>query len=537
MTTTRSGLIATLLGLVALALGLLSPYAMATRAATPDRILVYVGSGTSNPGFTNFGAAAGRPVDTGGYLLADLSSYACILLPPKTQAFSAAEKSAIAAYLAGGGRVLAMGDYATYAPEANATMTDLAATLGAGLSIVNAPVNDAKQSTSNIAASPLTIGVVQLAYGAIAAVAVSPAVNPTAQELVRAAGGTPFVAAAKVGDGIFVLSGDFHVFSNGLSHAYTTHDNGIFAGDLCGTPATNTPPSITRSQHSYQVAEGTTAMAGGTYVDRDGDPVTLSASFGTVADNGNGSWSWSWPMTDGPDQSRTATVTVSDGKGGTASTTYYLLVYNVAPTITALTAGPAVAGQPVAFTATATDPSPDDMAAGLVWDWTVDGEWAGAQSSTFAASFTDCAAHTVTAQVLDKDSGMSEPVSVTVTGVEARFLAPLEQGRYNAVRAGRVVPVQVAVGCGGVAQTGLAPAIQLLKGDASAGDESGTIPVETTSASAADTTGVMRPVEGGYLYNLQVPGDAKAGDLYTIRVRPFGDADQGAGITVVLAIK
>ena len=137
----------------------------------------------------------------------------------------------------------------------------------------------------------------------------------------------------------------------------------------------------------------------------------------------------------------------------------------------------------------------------------------------------------------DQDWGVSTPMSITVTGVEARFLAPLEEGRYNTVRAGRVVPVQVAVGCGGAAQTGLAPAIQLLKGDASAGEESGTIPVETTSSSAADTTGVMRPVEDGYLYNLQVPADAKAGDLYTIRVRPFGDAQPGAGITVVLAIK
>ncbi len=242
-------------------------------------------------------------------------------------------------------------------------------------------------------------------------------------------------------------------------------------------------------------------------------------------------------MTDGPDQTQFATITVSDGKGGTATTTYYLLVYNVAPTITALTAGPAVAGQPVVFTATATDPSPDDMAAGLVWDWTVDGEWAGPQSSTFATSFTDCAAHTVTAQVLDKDGGVSQPVSATVAVYEARFLAPLEEGRYNAVRAGRVVPVQVAVGCGGVAQTGLAPAIQLLKGDASAGEESGTIPVETTSASAADTTGVMRAVEGGYLYNLQVPGNAKPGDLYTIRARPFGDGNPDAGIAVVLLIK
>ena len=61
--------------------------------------------------------------------------------------------------------------------------------------------------------------------------------------------------------------------------------------------------------------------------------------------------------------------------------------------------------------------------------------------------------------------------------------------------------------------------------------------METTSSSAADITGVMRAVDGGYLYNLQVPGDARPGDLYTIRVRPFGDGNPDAGLAVVLLIK
>ena len=61
-------------------------------------------------------------------------------------------------------------------------------------------------------------------------------------------------------------------------------------------------------------------------------------------------------------------------------------------------------------------------------------------------------------------------------------------------------------------------------------------PGEITTPTA-DPTGVMRPVEGGYLSNLQVPGDAKPGDLYTIRVRPFGDGNPDAGIAVVLLLK
>ena len=231
MTTTRSRLIATVLGLVALTLGLVSPTAMVTRAATPDRILVYVGNSGISEGYTRFGTAAGRRVDTSYVLPADLSPYACIVLPLNHDVFWATQKTAFAQYLAGGGRILALGGSTTSA-RANATMTDLATTLGTGLSIIPTPLYDYSGSTSNIAASPLTTGVVRIGFGGASALAVTPEANPTAAALVRNSGGTPIVAAARVGNGVFVLSGDSHVFSDALDHAYTVHDNGIFVAAL-----------------------------------------------------------------------------------------------------------------------------------------------------------------------------------------------------------------------------------------------------------------------------------------------------------------
>jgi hypothetical protein len=52
----------------------------------------------------------------------------------------------------------------------------------------------------------------------------------------------------------------------------------------------------------------------------------------------------------------------------------------------------------------------------------------------------------------------------------------------------------------------------------------------------------MRPVEGGYIYNLRVPTSiggvaVVANDVLTIRVRPFGDDNPGAGMYVLLKIR
>jgi hypothetical protein len=86
--------------------------------------------------------------------------------------------------------------------------------------------------------------------------------------------------------------------------------------------------------------------------------------------------------------------------------------------------------------------------------------------------------------------------------------------------------VKVNIGCGTTNLTTLQPAIQLLNGDATPEADSGTTAI-TASVSSADTGQFMRPVDGGYIYNLQTPS-AAAGTKYTIRVNPWGAPPAGS---------
>jgi Concanavalin A-like lectin/glucanases superfamily len=239
-----------------------------------------------------------------------------------------------------------------------------------------------------------------------------------------------------------------------------------------------------------------------------------------------------------------ATVKVTDTAGTSDSKSFNVVVENVAPSVTAITTSGtnAVTGAAATFTGAATDPSSADMTAGLGWQWSVDGGTysASSTSNVLSQAFTSCGDHTVTARAMDKDGGVSAPVtSRIVKAYDGHFLAPLNERMYNSVQAGRVVPVKVAVACGGRTLPGLAPAIQLLKGNVTPDTEATADPVETLSVSAADTTGVMRDAGGFYLYNLSVPSDASAtpGSVYTIRVRPFGDANPSAAMYIALQIK
>ena len=54
---------------------------------------------------------------------------------------------------------------------------------------------------------------------------------------------------------------------------------------------------------------------------------------------------------------------------------------------------------------------------------------------------------------------------------------------------------------------------------------------------AADTTQTMRPVDGGYVYNLRVPSNAAADTEYTVLVNPFGAAADDAATGMYLVIK
>src|SRR5215211_6346408 len=138
--------------------------------------------------------------------------------------------------------------------------------------------------------------------------------------------------------------------------------------------------------------------------------------------------------------------------------------------------------------------------------WLVDGVANSFTGNPLDQSFSDCGDHSVSATATDKDGGESASVtSDVVSAYEAHFQPPLDEGMYNTVQKGRVVPVKISIGCDGQNLTDLSPAIQLLTGDAADGNQTDADAIETLSSSAADTTGFMRAVDDGYIYNLQVP--------------------------------
>jgi hypothetical protein len=300
-----------------------------------------------------------------------------------------------------------------------------------------------------------------------------------------------------------------------------------------------------------------TADAGGPYEVREGGSVEINASGsdpegkeltyewdldddGTFETSGQNS-TFSAVDLDGP-SSHTVEVRVTDPEGVSATDEANVNVSNVAPRITGIS-GPvqALTGEKISFTGEAIDPSKADTSTGFSWRWSVGGDDFSPGSNPFTTSFSTCGGHVVSATAEDKDGGVSEAASSgVVSAYEAHFRPPLDEGVYNTVEKGRVVPVKISIGCGGVSPE-LKPAIQLLKGDRTAGDENASDAVDTYSSSAADTTGVMRRVDGGYIYNLRVPTayadgtEVKAGELLTVRVRPFGEGE--ASMYVVLKIK
>jgi hypothetical protein len=299
------------------------------------------------------------------------------------------------------------------------------------------------------------------------------------------------------------------------------------------TPVNDAPTVKTAAADDKGKNEGANLSTQGEFADTaDNDALTITktAGLGTVVDNHNGTWSWSLQTTD--NVSGTVEVTASDGHGGTIKDSFDYSTINVAPTITGIAVSPlqALIGQPVSFTGTATDPGSADttLPASLSWQWSKDGGAYAAGANPFSTTFATCGSHSVSAKATDKDAGTSAAftASTSVQVYGGNWLPPLQVGKDNMVQKGQVVPVKISVaGCDGLNLAGLNPEIRLAKGDPTAGINEADV-VVPTSVSAADTTGFMRPVSDGYIYNLRIPSDAtvKANDIYTIRVSPFGIA-------------
>ena len=231
-------------------------------------------------------------------------------------------------------------------------------------------------------------------------------------------------------------------------------------------------------------------------------------------------------------------VQLSDGDELSNVASKSVSVSNVPPALTGVSSSSqnALAGtvNPVTFTGMATDVSPSDLAAGFSWRWAIDGGAYGPFSAVDANNqlyFSTCGTHTGEAQASDKDGGVSAEspqAKKSVSVYDGAFDPPLVDGSTNMVEKGQVVPVEISIGCGTNNLTNMTPHIQLLSGNVSPETESGSTTVRSTSILSADTTQTMRPVDGGYFYNLQVPSNAAANQEFSIRVNPFGDTDHAA---------
>jgi hypothetical protein len=291
----------------------------------------------------------------------------------------------------------------------------------------------------------------------------------------------------------------------------------------------NRPPVVQEHGANASGDEGSALATHGSFSDPDGDALTITgAGAGSVTDHGNGRWSWrNVPLDDG---NGSVTVTASDGNGGSATDVFSWRADNDPPTIVSLTPSTttALAGSDVIWTATATDPGTADT-----FTWWFDGGAgnAGGLTTTYTRSYSSCGTYALDATVADDDGGSDSATSdATVSVGEGAVLPPLGFGK-DLVQTGQVVPVKVRIACDGVSWAGLAPAITLVHAD-------DTYPA--SSVAAVDQPGVMREVDGMYLYNLRIPSslgshDLLKGDELTIHVEPFGPA--GGALDVVVQIR
>src|SRR5207245_2216608 len=110
----------------------------------------------------------------------------------------------------------------------------------------------------------------------------------------------------------------------------------------------NVAPTVSATQATVAVPEGSVATNSGLWADVGLDGVTLSASVGVITQHGDGTWQQLFATQDGPDQTQTVTITATDSDGATSTATFALVVNNVAPTVSAAQATVAVSEGSVA---------------------------------------------------------------------------------------------------------------------------------------------------------------------------------------------
>lgn len=214
----------------------------------------------------------------------------------------------------------------------------------------------------------------------------------------------------------------------------------------------NVPPVIASDHASVTVNEGQSAANTGTVSDANGDTVSLSASVGTVVNNGNDTWSWSFLTSDGPVQSQTVTITADDGHGGVSHASFALVVNNVAPTIVSVSNnGPVTAGGSAIITVAATDPAGANDPLTYAFDCDNNGVFEiGAQASHSAScTFASAGLYTVKVRVTDGDGGVALGSTVVTVNPDCSHVTASPSLLWPPNH--KFVPIQISGVAGGTA--------------------------------------------------------------------------------------
>jgi PKD repeat protein len=135
------------------------------------------------------------------------------------------------------------------------------------------------------------------------------------------------------------------------------------------------------------------------------------------------------------DGSYTAQLTVSDSSGQTKSSSVLVTVNNVPPTVSLSGPSGGVPGSPLRFSASATDPSPSDTAAGFTFLWDF-GDGATGTGASTSHAYATSGPYIVSVTARDKDGEVSQPASKLVTisggiGVSAGANFSSQEGTSN----------------------------------------------------------------------------------------------------------
>jgi hypothetical protein len=204
---------------------------------------------------------------------------------------------------------------------------------------------------------------------------------------------------------------------------------------------TEVVPVVHATASTVTVNEGATASNTISASDADNDALTLTASVGTISNNGNGTWSWSYATTDGPSQSQTVTITAKDGHGHVVTTTFALVVNNVAPSVHAGSGATIESGESFTLNGTFTDAGADAPFTSTI-DW---GDGSHANGTSGSHMYLVPGNYTVKLTVTDKD-GASGSSSVVVTVTEKLVGIDIKPGSdVNPINlgSGGVTPVAV----------------------------------------------------------------------------------------------